>query len=751
VSVGAAANATFDLSIADVTSTIPTPTPRPPTTTPTPSRTPTFTPTRVPTIAADQYDQSGDNTPAQAQPIVVNATGQRHTFHVAGDVDYVQFTAARPGSYSVLASTLTGSAEPVLMLLDATGVPLTDPGTGGVYQARTVLGQALLSFNATTPGTVYVVSASNLDRAVFGNVRGEDVGYTLSVTALDSTATPTLTPTQTATPLPTPTFAPADLHEAAGDGNGSAAGIHPYDLKQPVLHTSAYPAVQGNNGPSHNFHQPNDQDWLAIQLNNIVPGSRLRIATFDLGARPNTILRADTVVALYRADGTTLDAFNNRCSDLTYASCIGRTFSTADAELFKNQTWYVQIKNVAATLYGPDITYSLVVTMDLPDADTAVSITVTPGSSDPPPINEQVDQSTGGTLENTGGTTQVNLPANFSTEDVFLTVEERSVNQSSGGETTFKSISGKAFGTDASSVTEFDRDVGFCVSYSFSQVSGLDQNTIQPRWRDPQTNQVRTDGLLVTARIFATATTDGSLCWRTSHFTEFELSGGDLPTPTPRVSSQQPTSTSTPVPAAPTNTSSATTTSTATATATRTPLPTNTPTPLGSATATSTATPTFAPISTVIPPNATATTVVETSNGALRVSIPPGAVAGGGAVQVDIQVTAAPTAAAAVSRGIKAVQIDMRSNGQKVTQLAQPITIDFAYSDEELAAAGLAEGGLTIYYSSDGVTWTALRTTIDRVNHRVYATVDHLTIFSLAAPRQRIMIPVAAQRTGPSR
>ena len=89
----------------------PTPTATPaPTTTPTHTTTPTptatLTPTATPTPwlpgAPDAYEP--DDTPSQIGTLVIGVPPAEHTFHIAGDVDWVSFTAESPGHYLFRAS-----------------------------------------------------------------------------------------------------------------------------------------------------------------------------------------------------------------------------------------------------------------------------------------------------------------------------------------------------------------------------------------------------------------------------------------------------------------------------------------------------------------------------------------------------------------------------------------------------------------------------------------------------------------------
>lgn len=185
---------------------------------------------------------------------------------------------------------------------------------------------------------------------------------------------------------------------------------------------------------------------------------------------------------------------------------------------------------------------------------------------------------------------------------------------------------------------------------------------------------------------------------------------------------------------------------TPTMTATRTP--DNTPTVTPTVTPTATPTATFIPVSTTVPVNFVATTTVATSDGVLRIEIPAGGVAAANGtpvpVVVNVQTNPAPVTTDGVSRGLKAVRIEMQTQGgSPITQLTRSIVVEFAYSDSELAARGLNASSLRVYSSNDGVTWELLPATVDPATRRVRATTTHLTTFALTGSPFRQMIPMA--------
>ncbi len=100
----------------------PTSTPTP-TGSPTATSTPTSTPTATPTSTlvpppGDVYEP--DNTCAQAHPITVDAPlAETHNFNVAGDQDWIRFTASANRTFILQVSNTGALADPVVLLYDA--------------------------------------------------------------------------------------------------------------------------------------------------------------------------------------------------------------------------------------------------------------------------------------------------------------------------------------------------------------------------------------------------------------------------------------------------------------------------------------------------------------------------------------------------------------------------------------------------------------------------------------------------------
>jgi hypothetical protein len=140
-----------------------------PTATATSSRTPTRTPTLTPSVPGDPYEP--DDTCASARTISTDGTTQTHTFHIAGDPDWVKFTAAANKTYVIQTSNPGTYSDAVLFLYDA----CNDAPLGSDDNA---FGQTVrLEWDIEAAGTYYVKLQQH-DSSIFG----PDTNYDLSVT-----------------------------------------------------------------------------------------------------------------------------------------------------------------------------------------------------------------------------------------------------------------------------------------------------------------------------------------------------------------------------------------------------------------------------------------------------------------------------------------------------------------------------------------------------------------------------------------
>ncbi|NTV62682.1 MAG: hypothetical protein HGA65_03970 [Oscillochloris sp.] len=201
---------------------------------------------------ADAYE--ADNTSAAAKDISVNALAQNHTFHVAGDQDWVYFSARQGVEYTITTADLGTRADTVLELYDPTGtvrLSLNDDYSG--YASRIV-------WTIPAPG-LYRVRVYDY----FSTVGGSNTNYTLRIIGNEG-----------------------DNYEP---DNAS---------------TTARSIVVNGISQTHTSHVAGDQDWVAFTAN---AGSTYTIATSNLASC------SDTVLSLYSSDGSFL-TYNDDYSGL---------------------------------------------------------------------------------------------------------------------------------------------------------------------------------------------------------------------------------------------------------------------------------------------------------------------------------------------------------------------------------------------------------------------------------------------------
>lgn len=146
----------------------PSPTPTgatPATATPTRTATPTATATTAP-ASGDAFEE--DDACGQASQIAVTGAAQTHTFHDAGDQDWMRFAAAANKTYIIETSNVGPQSDAVLFLFDS----CSDPPLAGEDNA---FGQTVrLTWNSTASATLYIKLQQH-DPAIFGAATNYDL------------------------------------------------------------------------------------------------------------------------------------------------------------------------------------------------------------------------------------------------------------------------------------------------------------------------------------------------------------------------------------------------------------------------------------------------------------------------------------------------------------------------------------------------------------------------------------------------
>ncbi|MBI4318450.1 MAG: pre-peptidase C-terminal domain-containing protein [Chloroflexi bacterium] len=260
----------------------------------------------------DSYEP--DNTAGQAGTIVVNGAAQRHNFHIAGDNDWVKFTAAAGTSYVVETSNLGSASDTYMYLYGTVGTTVItyDDDSGPGLGSR-------IAWTATSPGTYYV-RIRHYSSSRYGN----DTNYDLAIT-----------------------------------GTGGTTGGDTYEPDDSPAQASTV-TVNGA-AQTHNFHVAGDVDWVKFAA---TAGISYVVETSNLGTA------SDTIIYLYGTDGTTVITSDDD-SGPGSGSRIEWTASS-------NGTYYILVRHYSNSRYGSNTNYDLRVTSagtpsDSYEPDNAVS------------------------------------------------------------------------------------------------------------------------------------------------------------------------------------------------------------------------------------------------------------------------------------------------------------------------------------------------------------------------------------------
>ncbi|MFN8446679.1 MAG: C13 family peptidase [Caldilineaceae bacterium] len=131
--------------------------------------TPTATPLPTPQAGGDAFED--DDVCARSKTLATTGATQTHTFHDAGDTDWVRFTAEAGKTYVIRVENVSDQSDAVINLFDVCNN--TQSGSG----QNSFGNEVVLNWNATKNGD-YFLQILQFDGTVFGN----DVNYDLSIT-----------------------------------------------------------------------------------------------------------------------------------------------------------------------------------------------------------------------------------------------------------------------------------------------------------------------------------------------------------------------------------------------------------------------------------------------------------------------------------------------------------------------------------------------------------------------------------------
>ncbi|MEF3274860.1 MAG: M4 family metallopeptidase [Chloroflexus sp.] len=245
-------------------------------------------------VTGDSYEP--DNSLSAARPITVNGAAQTHTFHVAGDQDWVYFDTAAGTSYTIETFNLAPGNDTVLELYNS----------GGSLLAFNDDWSGLASRIGYTPGSALRLFVKV--RHYSATAGRSDLRYDLRVTATAAATADAYEPDNTAT---------------------TARTITPGTLDTP-------------NVTRHNFHVAGDLDWVRFAT---IAGNVYRFETANLEDR------SDTVITLMAPNGTSVLAEDDDSGE-GLASRLIWYAPTSD-------TYYIRVRHYNSGVGGARTGYDL--------------------------------------------------------------------------------------------------------------------------------------------------------------------------------------------------------------------------------------------------------------------------------------------------------------------------------------------------------------------------------------------------------
>ena len=223
----------------------------------------TFTTTASCASCADAYET--DNDYSTANFFTVNGGAQTHNLHIAGDQDWVEFSATAGRVYTITTSNLGDDNDTYLELYDTNGSSRLayDDDSGGNYSSKIV-------WTAPASGTYYV-------KVRHYSNQGGCTGYEYDLDVTESSS-------------------------------GCADAYEPDSV-----YASAKSIAVNGAAQAHNLHAAGDQDWAKFTA---TASQTYTIMTSNLDNGN------DTVLELYSTDGATMLMLNDDCPGMGTASCI---------------------------------------------------------------------------------------------------------------------------------------------------------------------------------------------------------------------------------------------------------------------------------------------------------------------------------------------------------------------------------------------------------------------------------------------
>jgi len=270
---------------------------------------------------ADSFELEGDNIPGNAQPIEVNGVIQDHTFHEAGDADWVKFWAFAGDTYTIETSELETGNDTYICLYDANlrvEECHDDVDPPDDFSSR-------ILWSAPESGTYYL------------KVRHDNpyVSGCLSYSLAVRSAIPCADDYE---------YDPVD-----GSDDGAPDRARPIGLSERQIH-NFHVACEDNLA-----HDPDTADWVVFRATESMTYT---IQTSDLGGTNDTMLELYDEGILYDSGHAPLRTNDDYVNDLPVSRIVWQAPDDDD--------YYIKVSPFDSRVGGCGVTYALEV---IPTAD----------------------------------------------------------------------------------------------------------------------------------------------------------------------------------------------------------------------------------------------------------------------------------------------------------------------------------------------------------------------------------------------
>lgn len=283
------------------------------------------------TIAADVYE--GDNTQAQAKPLLLDGNAQQRNFHLNGDTDWFSFEL-QPGQ------TATVSPRPATVQTNRWRLDAYRVTVGGNVSVGTLL------FGATTTAQMTVTNSSAGTESYVGRIAASG--------ALFSGA--------------------PSKYTLTGTVSGGGAGVAPDAFEPNNTRETAQALNESQGWQSHNFHVAGDEDWSTYFLGQGLTG--------HVTVEPVTPTATSSWQVTLKTVQWNAATGSWEVIDAAPTATLGPQSATVSgaATISGGQGFWVHTRSISGSFSGSATAYRIRVTTSVTPSQT-ISVTASPNTN----------------------------------------------------------------------------------------------------------------------------------------------------------------------------------------------------------------------------------------------------------------------------------------------------------------------------------------------------------------------------------